>query len=706
MWKYILPAILLFFLNISIMSPPAHGLVTEETMFDMIPCGADDNNTYQDPTWMHHMWAEYNSVCDDDYFDWYAFAGEGDVDWDGVLMVVSDRPGLAVRLYFDNGLGLAPIKELGVTESPTPGLYFAQFAIRDLCLDEGFPSPLNGFFYIRIFYYSAFPGEHPYYMQYYMKADPSIPGGANLSLMADPLGIDMVNNGTLNSNDPADWYYWEHPDGEPVDGFIEGVNLGHTGLSADAPLNVALYDSNDNELANARLNEKGLYCTIDLEPLNLTPGRYYIKVELAGSFPFQAMYQIRNRATLGSVDGYNVDANDIGNYVAILYPDITITGAVCRPRDYEDYYGYISDTYFIGDILLDPVDGSGLYGIEVSDGVNTRHPSISFFRGACFQGDPLPPGDLDIKVYDFSPAASINQYDITVYPNGGGPFNAPGHPTWQDAREILDDDKYIFELNSSEQDRYCFHAGTGAGQFLSGFLEIYGSSADYELQVGVIQGDSLAWGDVYTPLANGKITLDFAYDILVDPGEYILRIKLNDDVTSRRRFYISSSLTVEECWQEGIDDLYNLGGYAWINGKKWEMKGLLCPPDDASDYMRFTVADEVGAGVPLDYRMVVRAGYPGMEFRLYDSFQNLLWETTIEELGGSQTVYLQNLVQVGETYVVEASITTTEERPMVWRADFLKTLDIFLKPSYLMLQHEFYEMDPEITIRKKHHGKD
>jgi len=706
MWKYILPAILLLFLNISIMSPPAHGLVTEETMFEMIPCGADYNETYQNPTWMHHMWAEYNSVCEDDYFDWYAFAGEGDVDWDGTFVVVTYRPGLAVRLYCDDGLGMTPIKELGVIESGTPGMYFAQFAIRDLCLDEGLPSPLNGFFYIRIFYYSAFPGEHPYYMQFYMKADPSIPSGANLSLLAEPLGIDMVNSGTLNSNDPVDWYFWEHPDDEEVDGFIEGVNLGHSGLSGEPPLDVVLYDADNVELANAKLDEKGLYCTIDLEPLNLKPGRYYIKVELAGSFPFQAMYQIRNRATLGSADGYTVDANDVGNYIAVLDPDTTFSGSVCRPRDHEDYYVYMSDTYFIGDILLDPVDGSGLYGIEVSDGVNRKYPSISFQRGACYQTDPIRPGELEITVYDFSPAASINPYDITVYPNGGGPFHPPGYNTWQDAREILDDDKYVFELDPAEQDRYYFHAGTGPGQYLSGFMEIYGSSADYELQVGVIQNNSLAWGDIYTPVTNGKITLDFMYDILVDPGEYVLRIKLNDDVTGRRRFYIDQSLTIEECWQEGLDDLYNPGGYAWINGEKWEMKGLLCPPDDNSDYMRFNVADEVGAGVPLNYRMVVRAGYPGMGFKLYDSSHNMLWETTIDELGGSQTVYLQNLVQAGETYIVEASINTTEERVMVWRADFLETLELFLKPSYYSIPFQLYEIEPEEPERRKHHAKD
>lgn len=197
MWKYFLLAVLLLFLNISIMSPPAHGLINEATMFEMIPCNAEGNETYQNPTWMHHMWGEYNSVCDDDYFDWYAF-----------------------------------------------------------------------------------PGEHPYYMQFHMKADSSIPGGANLSLIAEPLGIDMVNCGTLNSTDPVDWYFWDHPAGEAVDGFIEGVNLGHSGLSGDPPLNVVLYDSSNVELTNARLDDKEHYCTIDLEPSIMAVPYYLYEMDV------------------------------------------------------------------------------------------------------------------------------------------------------------------------------------------------------------------------------------------------------------------------------------------------------------------------------------------------------------------------------------------------------------------------------------------
>ena len=74
----------------------------------------------------------------------------------------------------------------------------------------------------------------------------------------------------------------------------------------------------------------------------------------------------------------------------------------------------------------------------------------------------------------------------------------------------------------------------------------------------------------------------------------------------------------------------------------------------------------------------------------------MLWETQIDELGGSEMVYLYSFVQVGETYILEASIVTTEERVMVWRADFLEPLIGFMDPNYTL------KVPYQVLEREKH----
>jgi hypothetical protein len=89
--------------------------------------------------------------------------------------------------------------------------------------------------------------------------------------------------------------------------------------------------------------------------------------------------------------------------------------------------------------------------------------------------------------------------------------------------------------------------------------------------------------------------------------------------------------------------------------------------------------------------MTVKAGYPGMRFKLYNTAEVCLWETQINELGGSETALLGGLVTDGEDYVVEVSIDSIEERLMLWEIEFNPFLFELIAPMRL---YHFREKKP------------
>ncbi len=677
---------------------PASGFYELGEEIGDYPCNIDDNDNHVNAERIEYAHAALASVCQADPFDWYLFQGDGYVGWSGNLFIIAPGPGLAVRLYLDEGDGIVMVYDGSPAFEPDYNMYALNLSIHTLCEDAGFFAPLRGKFYIRVTYYSNYMGEHPYLIRSYFNASTEKPPPPTTSTDALEIPVGEDRYATLTQTDFYCWYYWDHPAGEPVDGTIQLCKIPELLIEDDVDMHLKVFRNNGVLVAQTQLDENLQYAWIDLAPFNLPPGRYKIYVSLAQATNNRHKFQLRNRA-VDTSGGCMADNNNSEADAYPLSPDIALNASICHPFDTADYFTYTSNHYFIGDIYVSPWNGRMMLQTAMANNKGNDLGGMPTISGLTFFREPIGHGTYTIKVQDFTGSGYSIPYEIKVAPHGYGPYQPPGHAYWTSADNVLQYDTmpnyshdYYFELKNGEQDSYFFTAGTGPGEYLVGMFEIYGSGTDYEVIVGKLQTGGPAMGQPVLPDAYGKTILDFGYQILTDPGDYILKIKLSPSVSGQRRFYIRQTFSIEECGQEPLESFDNPGQERWKTNRGTGFTGVLCTPDDTSDFCAFSISQNLLYGIPATYNMKLKAGYPGMEFKLYDSNRNVLWSKQFAEMGDTEFVYLNNYVTAGDDYVVEVSVNSTEERLMVWSIDFF--------PALLPLKMEVQLYQPKtITIQ-------
>ncbi len=683
MARTVFPTLIILVLSCGLLIAPASGFITVQEDINLAVCTPDDNNFHVHATDLEYLSVGVDAVCNIDPHDWYRFQGEGYVDWTGTLRIFTTEPGLRVNVYFDEGSGPQEVFDgspeyVGVYE-----MYYLQLSINQLCDDAGFFAPYQGNFYIRVSYFTAYPGNHPYLMQSTFLADCAKPEGANISTEADEIPIGEDRYGTLTQTDYYDWYYWDHPVGESIAGVIELYTMRMEPDENAPDMSIKIFQGGVELSPTAYLDAGRQYADLDLAPMGLNPGTYIIRVALEESTNDPVVYRLRNRATMGYLAGCGADTNNDPGDAIGLANNYAYSANLCHPRDSEDYYTYNHDRYFIGDIVISPIDGKKMIFPEITRGTAQHElQGTSSILGESYFNKPVYPGTLDIKVVDYFGATQATPYEITVHPNGAGPYRLPGHGDWQSADDMLQYDShenywhnYWFELAPAHQDRYFFSTSTNPGEYITGIVEIYGSQLDYEVRIGQLGPSGPAWGAPIFPDEKGKTTLDLGFGILSEPGAYILRVKLNDNITGRRRFYVTQEFKMFQC-EEIPADTFADPGASWSQGFfRTTMYGALCTPDDNVDFGSFIVSSDAGRKVGPGYVMTVKAGYPGMTFKLYDAFHTELWSEQITELGGTTWVkLLETTFHENKEYWLEVSANTTQEQLMLWRADFVAPL--------------------------------
>jgi len=682
---------MILILSLVVLAAPASGFITVHEDLNLVACADDDNDYHIDAADLEHISIGVNTVCATDTHDWYRFQGEGHVNWVGSLRILTTEPGLRVNLYFDEGGGVQEVYDGTPEYVEVYGMHFLQLSIDDLVDDAGFYRPLQGNFYIRISYYSAYPGNHPYLMQSIFQASPAKPPVFNWNIDAEEIPIGEDRYCTLTQTDFYRWYYWEHPAGELMDGVIELYTMREEADPNAPDISIKIFSGSVEIPPGVHLDADRRYADLDLSQMGLNPGTYVLRVALETPTNDPVIYRLRNRATMGYLDGCGSDSNNSPAVAIGLSDNYPYSTTLCHPRDSEDYYTYTHDRYFIGDFVISPQDGRKAIFAEITKGTNqVPIEGESSILGESFYKKPLYPGKLDIKVIDYFGATEPMSYEITVHPDGAGAYRTPGHASWQSADDMLQYDQvyhyrhsYWFELEPTHQDRYCFSTSTGPGEYLTGIVEIYGSQLDYEVRIGQLGPTGPAWAAPIYPDEKGKTTLDFGYGILSEPGDYILRVKLNDTVTGRRRFYMTQDIEIMECGETPADSFANPGGMMNTGAYISTMNGALCPPDDNVDFGSFTISSDAGEPVGPGYFLNVKAGYPDMTFKLYDAFHTELWSAHITELGGTASVKLVDTTYFeGHEYWLEVTTNSTQEQLMLWRAQFMAPLAPIFVEAY------------------------
>lgn len=689
--RNVFPTIIILVLSLGLLTAPASGFITVQEDINLVVCTDDGNNFHVHATDLEYLSVGVDAVGDLDPHDWYRFQGEGYVDWTGSLKIFTTEPGLRVNVYFDEGGGPQEVFDGSPEYVDVYEMYYLQLSINQLCDDAGFFAPYQGNFYIRVSYFTAYPGNHPYMMQTTFLADYAKAEGANVRTDAEEVPVGEDRYGTLTQTDYWDWYYWDQPAGESISGIIELFTMRMEPDENAPDMSVTIYQGSVILPPAAHLDSDRLYADLDLAPRGLTFSRYYICVALEESTNDPVIYRLRNRATMGYLTGCASDSNNDPGDAIGLAGGYTYYDTLCHPRDSEDYYTYNHDLYFIGDIVISPIDGKKAIFAEITRG-SAEHPveGASSILGESFFRKPIYPGTLDIKVVDFFGATQATPYEITVHPNGAGPYRLPGHGDWQSADDMLQYDSrenywhdYWFELAPSHQDRYFFSTSTNPDEYITGIVEIYGSQLDYEVRIGQLGPSGPAWGPPILPDEKGKTTLDFGFGILSEPGDYILRVKLNNTVTGRRRFYATQKLEIMECEETPADSFANPGGMIDTGVFISIMNGALCPPDDDVDFGSFVISSEPGEPVRPGYFLTVKAGYPGMTFKLYDASHVEMWSEQIMELGGTASIKLVDTTYFeGDEYWLEVSTSSTQEQLMLWRATFAAPIAPILMEAF------------------------
>ncbi len=252
----------------------------------------------------------------------------------------------------------------------------------------------------------------------------------------------------------------------------------------------------------------------------------------------------------------------------------------------------------------------------------------------------------------------------------------------------------------------CYKAETQPTGYFAGPIEIIGSQADYEVIAGKLLATGPVWGTIQKPAANGRTFIDLGFDILSEPGNLILRVKMDNGATGRRRFYLNQDLLAYTPLPPGITDTFaNPGGSASYDydDETWKARGAFYPTQVTKNYCKLHIASDKTQGIlPSDW-MVLHAGYPNMKFKLYDSAQKVLWETTIKTQGGFESVQLNSYTTAGNDYILEVATDATETRLLFWKAEFKVVPPMVyakIKPETLMDQQKPLKIDPGL-IKKK-----
>lgn len=603
------------------MVTPSQSEMPFADQLEYVGCVEDNNEAHVNATILRMDSRIYDSVCGDDQFDWYLIPLPGDVMWAGKIECVSDSPGLAVKFYLDTGAGPQLVEEA----SPALGEwlggedYYLGWDILELATSAGVAAGPPGNYYIRVSYYSAYPGEHPYMLDISMRPYAYNPSPYNSTATARTLPPGIALYGHLAPADLSDWYKFNIGTGQLGSGviFTRTYRKGPVLLAGYGDFEEKRLIKIEPELyefkVNLRAADNSLIGTAVLTPYmggfidlrgtgNLPAGDYYIEATVTGTPPsdLDIYYMVFDHVLAPDSGDWADDLNSKPAEAAAFTEGVPIDDTVYWPRDRADYYSFSVTNYFLGDIIIEPsFDAYSLkVHLEESDGTWQYCMWLPGLGLTC-RYDPAPAGNYYFVVEDSGAMVSPFEYSVTYYEHGP-PMTIPiGHNTWETAAVLsptrtpefryMGNQDVVIEFQPGVQNVFYATMTVPSDRFLVGYYDIYGSRTNYRVRLGQIgPAGTPVWAPALNPDSKGKLTIDMNYDYLTDAGTYYLKVEMLPSSPGRMRILVDNHTRIAECAtdeNEAYTDAINLKYF--YSGGYYSYEGELCPSLDNADWYYF-----------------------------------------------------------------------------------------------------------------------
>ncbi len=685
-------------------------LANPGNFFEYAECAADGNDAHTSATVANYKAGISGSVCEDDPFDWYLIPLQGELTWTGIIAISTDRPGLAVRLYLDTGGGPQQIKEDSPVANPNREYFYGiGWNLGHIAKDAGYSELPPGNYYIRVTYYSAHPGDHPYELSFQFKPKVSTGTGNGCKDMASAKSLPpgMMYYGHL-FEDQEQYFYFDVTPGQITSGLIFGeVLMPWNPVLGMDDMKISLLSGSGWPLAVKIVTVREMNyidlaydSTLSMKPL--ANGRYYIVVNLnVTNLPNpdtsgkECYFRIFNQAMAPSNSQW---ARDTGGETSMsgvmLGNNMTMSGNLYWPRNTVNYYRFTTDCYFLGDVVIKP--WTDIYGLApaLTDALgNTLYTGRMSGLGLTCRATPMNPGTHYVKVEDTGCLLAPIAYNIRIDTHGMPMTESIGHDTWQTALEIvpLDIDEQGFIRDSTDvrmdfqpaiQDKFFVKLDVASGGVLAGWFDIFGSRKEYSVYLGQIgPGGNPVWSPAISPNKTGKVYLDMSFDYFTGPGTYYIKIE-PQPTAGRMRAFLENHSVLAECIDEGgtYQDAQLLGG-------NWDTDlnstGHLCPPVDMVDWFYF-VPQDTGAMAAKYHHIYFKAATMGMRFKLYDEHLNFIDAAVISEDGGEGRFDTDGLTEKQRYYV---KVEPNETRDIIQVYYIRLRSDILDSPYKMEIQY-------------------
>lgn len=684
---------------------PADSMLFPGQQLQYIQCEPDGNNNSVNATLIDNDMRIYNAVCEGDTHDWYMLPLTGDVTWGGEVICETDGPGLRVAIYADVGTGLQLLEEVTpqATGEGDSFVYRLHWHIIELASGMGSSSAPAGVYYIRVTYYTYYPGIHPYWLGININPeDFTLPANttSNTALQIPP-GIS--HHGHVSVATPNNWFTFTIGPGQTGSGVIFLKNFRSPSFDKGksyvmANVEMKIRDSNLNVLGSTVITYLNVGY-LDMADISaLPPGSYFIEISKPSGIPssdWQVNYRLFNHVLAPDTGDWGPDGNNDLQTAVQLTEGVPVAMAAYAPRDMEDYFKFSSQGYFLGDIIVEPALELRYFYASIVDSANIHQNSWPMpGRGLTNRVTPLNPGDYTLRIMDMFKMYSPIQYTITYYEHGE-PLTGPVHDSKETAKilppgeatpyHILGEDA-VADFAPGIQDVYFLKMEVPPGDILAGYFELKGSRLDYQVQFGQdIQG-TVAWSPAQTPNANGRLYVDLNYEFTAGPGVYYIKIKMLPSSPGRMRVYLDNNSRLVSCEPDNDNSYENAGQLKAIKvGNYYHRFGDFCPGVDWEDFYSFKAEDfELSDGPRKFIRlkgskkgmMLVLAGDESLNY-------GTLGSAEVPEDGGTAIIDLDGVIQPGEKYYVLVGMAPGNEI-QVYDLDLCRDLQFLYHPEWVL----------------------
>jgi len=447
------------------------------------------------------------------------------------------------------------------------------------------------------------------------------------------------NNQVVCLDDKADWYKFLAT--SPLSGSLKLDVLNNTGLC-----DITFYADPDGLHLVWKTADYANDAIIQLDPLGLGAGNYYIRVRHIGSDPLVRQYILYNNALIVPCEQ---EGNEIWQNATSLPMGEQSGMQVLCLDDMTDWYEFSFDGHFGGNITFELLNDSGLCGLDFyrnPAGAPLLSGEASYGSNVVFDFDPLelPGGSYYLKARFVGDDPIIRQY--ILYNNAETwPCEPEGNETWQDATPLdpgADPGAQVV-CATDKNDWYIITAAI----HLKGTLTLGLTNDTGPCGIALYENPSGA------PLVSGEAV--FGTDATIDvtaldlgPGAYYININYVGDDLDVRDYILSNDLQDSNCYPDNNNSYHDaialpLNGYSeWqytCLDDKTDWFKFETPPADSNGTITLVVADSTG---PADMTLYDEAHAP------FPDGPHIAWK----EANPTATIDLGSLTLEGGVYYI------------------------------------------------------